>query len=692
MSSIPSHLGRVPDLLRSQIALSSIGRTNLELFRVSNQLSTGKAVLKPSDDAVKAASIAAVQTRMDRAAQLGRNLEVAGSSLSTLDQAIGEASDLLLQAQSIASEQSSFGSSTGERESQAVVVQSIIDGLYRIANRDSRVGHVFGGSTPGTRPMEEFLGGFRYLGQGGGLTTDLAVTGSIPVTLGGGTLLGSTSSRVRGTVDLDPRLTAATRLSDLDGARSTGVRTSAIAFSFDGSEPETIDLAGAERIDDVLSRVTAALRAHETANGVTILGAGGVSFDGESLTIDVVDGGGANPALTFADVGAGTAAVDLGLAADDGSITFDAASASGASLQPRLTWSTPVAALQGLDGTALGSIRLRAQGVVRTVDLSSAETLEDIRNAIQASGLGVRVEINAEGSGINVFNEVSSGADSALAIEEVDGNGGTAAALGIRTLGAQTRLSEFNDGVGVRYVTGAVDPDTGDPDPSRDIDFTITLGNGAELDINLAPGDVATVETLLEAINGQAAAQLTAQGQDPAIFSASLSADRNGIVLAQDDAAAGMTGPISIEARNNSQAAADLGLLDGNLSADGSSLVGEDRAKVRPQSVFSWLIDLREALTNDDTTGIAIAGERIGAAADSLAETRALVGGLANRVDQESTALEDRNVLDSILLSELQDADFAQAATRLSLLQTQLQAALRTTASASNLSLLNYLR
>jgi flagellin-like hook-associated protein FlgL len=196
---------------------------------------------------------------------------------------------------------------------------------------------------------------------------------------------------------------------------------------------------------------------------------------------------------------------------------------------------------------------------------------------------------------------------------------------------------------------------------------------------------------MLAAINSQAADQLADQGMAPSLFTASLSTDGNGIVLAQDNTASGMSDPIAIEPRNNSQAASDLGLLRGERSDDGSSIVGDDRAKIRPHNVFSWLIDLRDSLTGNSTSGIGIAGENIGNAVDTLAETRALVGGYANRVGRETDALEDRNVLDASLLSQLQDADFAQAATQLSLLQTQLQAALQTTATISSLSLLNYL-
>lgn len=690
MSSIPSGIGRVPDLLRSQLALSNITRTNLALFRTSNQIATGKAIMRPSDDAVKSVAIAAVQSRLARDAQISGNLELASSSLATLDQALAEAGDLLLQAQSIASEQANFGASSGERASEAVVIESIIQGLYQIANRESRVGHVFAGSTPGSRPLSAFLHGYRYNGGGDGLTTDLDFGGRVPVTLGGGTLLGSTSSRVRGTADLDPDLHADSRLGELNGARGLGVERGAVAFSFDGGPLREVDLSGAETIDDVVDRLTAAVRRYEGEEGVTILGAGGVGFDGKALTIDVDGGGGLNPSLRFEEVGDGSMARDLGLA-EDGGLAFEAGSDKGLDLAPRLTWTTPVSAMRGLDGTTLGQIRLRGHGAVRVVDLAGAETLQDIRNRIEASGLGVRVRINADGTGIDVVSEVATSGDAALAIEEVEGNGGTASALGIRSLDTGTRLADFNDGRGVRFVSGSLDPQTGDPDPALDVDFTITLGNGAEIDINLSAADVATVGTLVDAVNSQAAAQLGALGLPTTLLRASLSDGANGIVIEQDGTAPGMTGDLVVQPRNNSQAAADLGLLGGSLSADGSRLQGEDRARVRPANVFSWLIDLRNALEGDDTAGIAIAGERIGAAVDGLAETRALVGGYADRVEKESVALEDRNVLDQAVLSQLQDADFAQAASRLAMLQTQLQAGLQTTALASRLSLLDYL-
>src|SRR5262249_4735197 len=98
----------------------------------------------------------------------------------------------------------------------------------------------------------------------------------------------------------------------------------------------------------------------------------------------------------------------------------------------------------------LGSITLKNAGNTRTVDLSSAQTLDDVRNLIEGSGLGLRVQINDAQTGLDVLNEVSTGKAGAMSIEEVPGGNLTATRLGIRTYAAETRLADFNDGKGVR--------------------------------------------------------------------------------------------------------------------------------------------------------------------------------------------------------------------------------------------------
>jgi len=686
MSSIPSNFNRIPNLLMAQGSLASLTRTQLSLFQVQQQLSTGLAITRFSDDAVKAAAISVLDARLDLAEQRRRNLDHADSSLSTLDKALGDASELVLEAKGIASNQIGVGSSASERAAQAEVVSSLIQNLFGISNRESAAGHIFGGSTPGSPAVTSLLGGYRYMGQGSGLITDLGLGSSVPITIGGRNSIGSTSARVESSVDMNPGLVSGTRIVDVAGARGVGVTLGSLEFSFDNGPRVRVDLSGADRVQDVADRLTAAIREYEQANTVTVLGPGGISLSGGALSVDVAPAvSGPNPQLVFTDVGTGKTAQDLGLAAVP-AMPFSAGTSTGLDLNARLTWQTPISALAGISG-ALGSIKVNNLGQSRVIDLSGAQTLEDVKNLIEGTGIGVRVELNEARTGINVVNETAAGRQQAMSIEEVPGSNLTATRLGIRTLGASTRLQDFNDGRGVQIAHGAVDPVTGVPSPTRDVDFAITLGDpaGTVINIDLRPEDMATVQTLIDRINSQAAA---AGVNVPADFEAGLGDGANGLVLRQNSS---FTSPLTVADKNASPAAEQLGLLSGVYDPTTTSFLATDRAKVRVDNLFTQLIDLRDALQNNDTIGITLAGEKLESSVSRLAETRALVGGYAKRVSDGQRQQEDQVLLDEKTRSDLRDLDYTEAAVRLNLLQTQFQAGLQVTALSQQRTLLDFL-
>lgn len=684
MTSIPSNLTRVPDLLRSSIAMRTLNSTNAGLLRVQQQIATGVDLLRPSDDIVRAAAVGVLDDRLERSSQLQRNLSHAGAALGVLDDILKEAHDATLNAKSIASEQMTAGSSPTERASQAVIIDQILAGLFSTANRQSVAGYALGGSTTTTPPLSLFLSGYRYTGDGPGIVTDLGLASSLPITLGEGNPLTNVSSRIRGSVDLNPTLTADTRLADLKGGRGLGVTLGSVEVLINGTATVQVDLAGSDTVNDVTTRIAAAVRQYETDHGTAVLGAGGVSFAGGSLTVDVASGN----TVEFRDITGGTTARDLGLTADT-PIVFSPTTATGTDLNPRLTWRTPIAALAGLGGP-LGAVQLTNAGRTARVDLSGAATLGDIRNLLEGANLGVRVKINADGSGIDVQNQVAAASSQSLSISEVAGGNSTATRLGIRSLAATTRLSDFNFGRGVQIVDGQNDPTTNSPTTALNTDLRITLGDaaGTVIDIDLRPQDVTTVQALLDRINSEAAAQLAAAGLPTTALVADVNPTTNGIRLSQD---ASYAGPIRVEPRNNSPAAEQLGLMNGTYDAGSATFVGEDRAKVRTESVFTYLLDLRASLAGNDTRGMALAAADLDTAVGGLVEARGLIGGYAQRVDAATVRETDRNTLDQKARSELRDTDFTKAATRFSLLQTQLQAALQVTARTSGLSLLDFL-
>jgi len=687
MSVTPTSIVRVPNALMSRTALGNISRTSASLLNVQSQIATGRQIQRVSDDVVRATLVGVLDDQLERAVQIRRNLTHAGAALGVLDNSLDEAGQLAAQARSIASEQGQLTASPTERAGQAVVVDQIVRGLLSVANRQGVAGYAFGGSVTTRPPFVEHLGGIRYVGEGPGLVTDLGHAARIPVTLGAGNPIAAISSRVRGSVDLNPALSGATRLVDLAGARGLGISLGTIEFSFNAGPRASINLAGADTVQDVQTRIDAALRQYETDYATTILGPGGVSTSGGSLSIDVVAGS-PNPALEFFEVGTGATARDLGLTAD-AAFAFDNASAAGLDTAPRLTWRTRIDSLQGITGT-LGQLKISNAGRSVTVDLSNAVTLEDVRNTIEGTNLGVRVAINTAGDGIDVINDLSTASSQALSIEEVAGQNFTATRLGIRSFSADTRLADFNFGRGVGVIDGRTNPLTGAIDPSLNTDLRIILGDSGAtaIDIDLRPQDMATVQTLLARVNSQIAVGLAAAGLAPGSLVAGLSDAGNGLRLTQSTS---FPSAVRVEALNNSTAAESLGLLGGTYDSLSATFAGTDRAKVRVDSVFTQLMDLRESLLGNSTFGIGLAGESLESSIGTLAETRGLVGGFAQRVESTSVREDGQSNFGEQVRSELRDVDFTEAASRFSLLQTQLQAALQTTGSLQRLTLLDFI-
>jgi len=678
VSSFVPGISRVPDLLIRRQSLNSITSANAELFGVQGQLATGRSILRPSQDPVRSAAIAELNENLARSAQRLRNLDTSEGSLNVLDSALGEATSLAQEARSLALSQLSSGSNADERAAQATVVNSMLESALRIANRESLVGYVFGGTEPGRAPIEEINGAYRFVGGiGEGLTPDLAAGGSsgraIPVTLGAANAVGAVSGRIRGSVDLNPALTADTRLEDINGARSLGIRGGRLEVELEDGTTIAVDTSGADTIGDVLDRITSEIRDYELLNGTTVLGPGGLSLDGEAIAID------AAVPISFVDEPGSSTARDLGLVQDP-PVEFAAGPGLGLDLSPRATLRTPVESLQGLAGP-LGSIRISNNGVTRDIDLSEAATLGEVKSLIESANLGVQVLVNDAGTGINVISELSTASDRALSIAETGDGSLTATALGIRSFGEETLVADLNFGRGVEVLEG-------NADPAYNVDFEIAFDDGFVIPIDLGSGDLSTVGNVIGVINAQIEAALTAEGRPLTDMVAGVLDGDNGIVFQQDPA---LGAPFEIRQRNNSPAGVQLGILEGAYDPDEGRIVGGDVGTVRVESLFTHLLDLRDGLENDDTFGMQLAADGVQDSAERLSQSRALAGGFAQRVVAERNREQERNAVDEQVRSTLRDADFAAAATEFTQLQTQLEAGLRVAGISGQLTLLNFL-
>jgi flagellin-like hook-associated protein FlgL len=640
------NVNRVSNTLRTDALLATLRRSTLDLFKEQNRISTGRQFLAPSEDPGRAARALNLSEILDQQDQLLVNIRHGGNVLDATDQAMAEASSLVIDAQSVASQNIGTLSSDDEREAAAEVVASIREQLVAVGNRTFEGRYLFAGRKTDIQPFVSALGGTAFLGDGGNIFARTDVDELEEINLGGDVIFGALSSSVQGYVDLNPRLTLDTRIEDLTGATLQGVRLGSFEIVEEGGVGSvTVNLADADTIGDVVARINAA----GEAAGASFLAS--VTDTG----ISIAPGG---PPLVVRDISTGTTAADLGVVTSPAS----ASAIMGADLGPALSRTTLIADLNGGAGVDLsGGLVITNAGQAATIDLSAAESVQDVLNTINNSGLHVRAEINAARNGINVINTVSG---TTMTVGE---NGGTTAnALGIRSLHGGSTLNELNNGLGVRTVTG-------------EPDLRITAKNGSAFAVNL--DGAASVQDVLDAINLAGAAAGVA-------VTAQLADVGNGIRLIDTS---GGAGPLEVTRMNNSFAIDDLGLFAQTAAGVETELIGDDVNGARANGLLTALFDLEKALRDDDSQDITIAAEALDAHLVDFNRARGIVGARAKAMQDRLTQTEGAVFATQELLSEVQDLDYTEAVTKFQQAQTALQASLLTGSRLANTSLLDFL-
>jgi flagellar hook-associated protein 3 FlgL len=645
----PTNAARVSMLMQTDLLMNNIRSVSVDLLKVQNQMSTGLKLARPSDNPTDASSIMNLDGMLERYDQYLTNIDHADTSLKLTDAALTGSIELVQNAYTLA--QDSIGKNKTYRDGNATVLIGIINGLVMQANApDGSSGYIFSGQNAGVAPFEKYKGGVMFYGSGDVMTTRIDPTNLQSFSVNAAEAFGSLSSQVVGIADLDPNINADTLLSDLNGATGGGIRLGSILVS-DGVVTESVDLANCVTVGDVISKL----------NGSGVGLTAGINAAGNGLTITS-----ANPDLTIRENGSGTAAHNLGIFDDVGGDDI----ITGQDEDARLTPATLITALAGGAGIDVASGLQITNSLIgtRTIDLSAAQNVEDILNAINNADLGLRAEINADGTGINVFNQLSG---SKMSIGE---NGGTTASdLGIRSMGGSTLLSDLNGGGGVHpAVSGAAD-------------IRITDRLGATYDVSLDGAE--TVQDVIDRIN-------TATG---GAVTAGLAAVGNGLELTDTTGGAGdlsVTG-ISQEGFFISQ---ELGWGKDGQSVSSNTLTGEDINPVEPQGLFSHLLSLYDALIMDDDANgsadkaITAIAPLIDESRQTLSKIHGQVGGIQKGIEQRKANIEDSILSIQTMRSDLQDVDFTEAITRYQNLYTALQGNLMTGGLINSTSLLDFLQ
>lgn len=627
-------------------AQASLGR----LLTTQLQVATGKRIFRPSDDTVGSAMAFRFEGAL---AGIDRYKGVIATGLSRLqstDTALSDAYQKGLDAYNIALEQLDSSATPESRTAAAQNVSDIITGLLATsANFKFEDRYLFGGSRTGTAPFVEYAGGILYQGDEVSLYGNVAQGQSVAMNLTGAEAFGALSSAVEGSVDLNPGVTLGsgaippTRLTDLN--QGGGVAEGAIAITI-GATTTTVDLSGAEDLDDVRDLIQAAV---------------------PSITVSVTAGGTGlrlthgSSNFTVAESGGGTTAADLGIDGTSAGFVLN-----GSDLDPRLTSTTPISSLNGT-GLTLTTVDVTNGTLSATIDLSGATTIEDLLQAFNSAqdngqSLALEATINDDGTGIDVRSRLSG---AFLNIEETTpGTTTSAADLGILFgMTAATPLHTINGGTG--FLGGPV---------------SMTYSGGT-VEVDLTEAE--TVEDLQEAFSDATNGVVT-------LSTVVVSGTRR---FRLTDSGGGANPTLNTASGGSAETITDLGFTDGGAGSGGVLTGGDvDPQGVRAENLFTALDSLRDALEANDTVAINRAATLLDTVLSDLSQTRGSLGGRITKL-QSIDARHSADQLDlQALLSEKVDVDLTEAVSELALRQNAYQVALQVAASINQLSLANFLR
>jgi len=391
---------RVTSQTQQRNALNNIFRITENMFNAQKEITSGKKIQKPSDDPSGMRDTLALRTNIKQIKQFDRNINSNQLFLSRGESALDSIGVSLSRAKELSMVELG-GLSTSETRGYAKTeLDNIISKVLQDANTKVKNMYIFSGTKVNTTPFEVSASGAVYKGNSDNLMVQIEEDINVKVNIPGSEVLGT---------DLNPDLNTSTNVSDLNGG--TGITAGSFSITDRAGTSGTVTITSSMTLANVItaignvsSNLTASI--NSSGNGITIRDTSSVITN--SLTVSEIDGG--------------TTALSLGIVGTkDGNI-------EGMDLNAALSTSTLISELNGGDGLTLGDINVINGAASSAVSLSSATTIAEVINLINAAASGtVTASIDSAGTSLQVVSNNSS----TIAVVNNVGTDTTAEELGI---------------------------------------------------------------------------------------------------------------------------------------------------------------------------------------------------------------------------------------------------------------------
>jgi flagellin-like hook-associated protein FlgL len=378
MAILPANSARVSNQLRMTLGQRNLSRTQGRLLEVQNQLATGKRISTPSDAPTDASMAMQLRKLIEQRQSYATNLSAASSTLSEVDSTLENVTEILREAQQIASANAGSVVSADARATAATMVENIYSSMMTLANRQHQGTYLFSGDRGTIAPYQPTLGGMRFAGSPTVIQNQMDEVSALNLSVSGPDIFGA-SATIAG-LDLapvTPPLTPLTAVADLNGG--SGISLAGLVIT-NGATTANIDFTGVTTVEGILNKI----------NGANVGAFARISADGTAIEVtNAVQG----TKLSIGENG-GTTAAELGVR-----------TLSPASLLSGLNGGVGVRQVAGADLQFT-----RSDGTTFQVDLAGAATVQDVIDAINAAGgAGFAASFATTGSGIVITDTLGGG-------------------------------------------------------------------------------------------------------------------------------------------------------------------------------------------------------------------------------------------------------------------------------------------
>ncbi|MBN2328761.1 MAG: flagellar hook-associated protein FlgL [Candidatus Omnitrophica bacterium] len=349
-----------------------------------------------------------------------------------------------------------------------------------------------------------------------------------------------------------------------------------------------------------------------------------------------------------------------------------------------------------------GLISISNDGKTAAVDLSKAETIGDVINAVNDSKVGVKAKINASGTGIDIVSITGGGKLSVVDLYDST----TARDLGLFQNSKSARIASHG-GIDETDAIASAFP----PAVSGSFEIEVRDAAGAllevytiDVDASVPGGD--TLKSLARKIDeadgrsGSSAGLISAYIQDGAL---NIVSNYNEHTLSIDpandttgtDASSRITNLLGINQYTFTSEAETENYPPYTSAQNTASILGINQQgsvnEIQGSNLFNTIQTLELALREDDDEGISQALKNIDADLEAILNSRTALGIRLNRLDSAQNDLINREGFLQDGLSNIEDADLAEAITKYTEAENAYSAALQVSSRVLQKSLLDYL-